>query len=309
MANILSAHGRVVAVDENLELTHLPLREPSSPGKHLAELDDVSDGGLITSGAMSGFELIRNESGVSFQKDGFFLSADPRREKLELDRKSVREWETFQIVSNSRLQDIARFPQSPEFEKARFAATVAKLVAEGEPVKIFAGCGPAPRPGFLNLDIVVMAPGFAVTNYDEFFIFPYADEGWAIPDDCVDYIFHEDFIEHISQLQQIQFLAEAWRVLKPGAYHRVNTPSLIASMRRHSNFKAGMAGVYTGELQWGHVCIFTHASLKEMAEMIGYREVIFTTRHHGVSPLAEHDHRPLSDRDDIVGNIYADLQK
>jgi hypothetical protein len=206
-----------------------------------------------------------------------------------------------EYVSEKQLQNTV--------EIARFRTTIATLIAEKRPIKIYCGCGTVPRPGFLNLDIAVLAPSFALTHPDEYFIFPFADMPWGIPDDCVDYIFHEDFIEHITQLQQIQFLAEALRVLKPGCYHRVNTPNIITAMKTYSNFKDGFRGVYTGELQWGHVSIFSPTSLKEIAELIGYREVIFTTKNHGVSPFAGHDCRPGADRDDIVGNIYADLQK
>jgi len=80
-------------------------------------------------------------------------------------------------------------------------------------------------------------------------------------------------------------------------------------MKRHSDFKKGFPGVYTGEEQWGHIAMLSPLVLKEMAEVVGYSEVVFTTRHHGVSPYAEADHRPGSDRDPIKGNIYADLQK
>ena len=166
-----------------------------------------------------------------------------------------------------------------------------------------------PRPGFLNLDITVYAPEFAVYHSDEYFIFPFADWPWGLPDNSVDYIFQEDFIEHVSQLQQIQVLAEALRVLKPGQYHRVNTPNLLRAMKLHSDFSKGFVGVYTGELQWGHISLFTPASLKEIAEMVGYREVVFTTKNHGVSAFSEQDFRPQADRDEIFGNIYADLVK
>ena len=54
---------------------------------------------------------------------------------------------------------------------------------------------------------------------------------------------------------------------------------------------------------------FFARSLKEAAELVGYREIVFTTRHHGISPYAERNVRPGSDRDEIFGNIYADLLK
>ena len=46
-----------------------------------------------------------------------------------------------------------------------------------------------------------------------------------------------------------------------------------------------------------------------MAELIGYKEVVFTTKNHGVSSHAVKDARPGRDRDPILGNIYADLLK
>jgi hypothetical protein len=148
-----------------------------------------------------------------------------------------------------------------------------------------------------------------VYNPDQYFIFPFADFPWGIPDNCVDFVFHQDFIEHISQLQQIQFLAETLRILKPGCYHRVNTPNLLTAMKRHSKFQDGFSGVYTGEQQWGHIALFSPFSLKEMAELVGYGEVVFTTKNQSVSPFAEAEWRPGLDRDPIVGNIFADLQK
>src|SRR6185312_9802784 len=166
--------------------------------------------------------------------------------------------------------------------------------------------------GFLNLDIAPLLPeGDDGLGEFEFFFFPYADMPWPIPNNCIDYIFHEDFIEHISQKQQICFLAETLRVLKGGCWHRVNTPCLNASMKRHSHFAAGMQGVYAGEWEkWNHVSLFTHHSLEEMAKLVGYREVVFNLRHQSVSPhRPPFEHRPGDDRDPVIGNIFADLLK
>jgi hypothetical protein len=201
------------------------------------------------------------------------------------------------------------YKPSPADEILRLNKRIAELIAQKVPVKFFFGCGPVPRIGFLNFDINIVASDFMASHPDDYFIFPYADMSWGIPDCCVDYIFHEDFIEHITQLQQIQFLAEALRVLKPGCFHRVNTPNIISSMKTHSNFKEGFEGVYTGELRWKHIAIFSPTSLKEIAELVGYRAVFFTTRNHGSSPFAERDFRPGPDRNAIDGNIFADLLK
>jgi hypothetical protein len=251
--------------------------------------------------------MLRTAGGVQFKRGNYFLSADEGTANLVADRLVADAWETFTLLTQDEAKHV--IPRTREGEAARFGARVAALAAAGEPVKVYCGAGNTPRPGFLNLDIKEYEPEFGRAHPDEYFIFPFADMPWSVPDNCVDYIFHEDFMEHISQLQQIQFLAETLRVLKPGAYHRVNSPNLLWTMRERSQFARGHAGVYTGELQWGHVSLLTPGALKELAELVGYRHVIFTTKDHGVSPYAEPDCRPDYDRDPIVGNVFADLQK
>jgi hypothetical protein len=305
---LLTDHGSLVGTSDAAELVQVdPVPEAQDT---FVEIQDQLDGQLLGSGPLAGFRMLHGRDGVHFQKNGKFLCALPGGGRLEVNRLVASRWETFILVPETKLSSLWRMLEiSPEGEVTRLCNAVSKLMDEGRPVKIHCGCGPKPRGGVLNFDITMMAKKFFLDRHYEYFIFPFADMSWGIPNACVDYVFHEDFIEHITQLQQIQFLAETWRVLKPGCYHRVNTPNLITSMRRHSNFKTGFAGVYTGELQYGHKSIFSPASLKEMAELVGYREVVFTTKSHGVSPFAEPDSRPGGDRDDIVGNIYADLQK
>ncbi|MFC1605623.1 hypothetical protein ACFL33_02020 [Pseudomonadota bacterium] len=292
---IKTAHGTFLAIDRESRLVHE--RVESEDASCLVMMEDVGKDGDIQSGPLCGYTAIHAAHGVSFVKDGHFLCAEPNNRRLAVDRKEPEEWETFQ------LQPIAIE------EVVRFRKVVNELIEEQKPVKIHCGCGPTPRNGFLNLDIFRHRFDNSTIPPDEYFIFPFADQAWNIPDNCVDYIYHEDFIEHISQLQQIQFLAESFRVLKAESYHRVNTPDLIASMKRHSNFEKGFKGVYTGELQWGHIALFSKMSLKEMAELVGYRDVVFTTKSHGVSKYAVPDTRPWDDRDEILGNIYVDLRK
>lgn len=204
-----------------------------------------------------------------------------------------------------------RQPRGVEEERQAFADRVLEVARSGQPVKIQVGFGMSPLPGFLNLDVRALLPeSDARFPGAEVFYFPYADQPWPIPNNCVDYVFHEDFIEHISQKQQVCFLAETLRVLKPGCWHRVNTPCLNATMKRHSDFSAGMKGVYVGEWdKWNHISLFTRHSLEEMARLVGYREVVFNLKNMGVSPHRAREIRPFDDRDPILGNIFADLLK
>lgn len=290
------ADGRLVQCDYNPDVT-------------LVEVLEADIGRVIARGPLAGYRLLQTSRGLHLQRNQRFLCAAPKQRYLVADQvEKASDWETFAPISEIGAKNL--IPRQTETERARFAARVAALVATGDPVKVYCGAGNAPRPGFLNLDITEFAPSFGAEHRDEYFIFPFADMPWGIPDDCVDYVFHEDFLEHIAQLQQIQFLAETWRVLRPGGWHRVNTPNLLWSMRKHSDFAKGFSGVYTGERDvWGHVCLVTPGSLEEMATLAGYRRVAFNGKGQGLSPHAVPDLRPDYDRDQQDGNVIADLQK
>jgi hypothetical protein len=302
---LMTAHRTLVGTDQRDHLVQVPCRMENV--SKFARCEITQSGVLVGRGPLEAFQVEQTGHGVSFSRNGKYLCALSDQATLVPDREKRQEWESYALIPEDK---IAKFLLSGNKSDAeRFADMVATLHLEGRPVKLYCGAGQVPRPGFLNLDIALNAPGFFASNVDEYFVFPFAEMPWKLPDNSVDYIFHEDFIEHLSQLMQFQFLAETLRVLKPGCWHRVNTPNILASMKRHSNFREGFRGVYTGEQQWGHISIFSPLSLKEVAELVGYREVIFTTRHHGVSPFAEKDFRPAGDRDEVVGNIYADLLK
>lgn len=187
------------------------------------------------------------------------------------------------------------------------------------PVKLHVGCGPRILRGFINVDLDY-EPHY--TDYYREEDYPEAMRGSQselviydvrvgripLPDESLDLVFHEDFLEHIDQRSQILFLAETHRMLKRGAVHRVNTPNLLSSMRDFSTFTQGAAGVHIGEWDRSHhVSVLTPSMLAEYARMVGYSEVIFNTKNGSISPLVPPEYRP-SDRP-LDGNLYADLVK
>ncbi len=198
-------------------------------------------------------------------------------------------------------------------ELAAFSRAVQDLIREERPVLIYPGCGDTIARGFLNLDVLVhpqLSPNDPRWEDREIFVFPFADLAWPVPDNSVDYVFHEDFFEHINQKQQVCFLAETLRVMKPGAWHRINTPCLGNSMRTHSDFSRGFTGVYTDEWdQHGHVNLMSRATLEEMALLVGYRYVSFNRKNGSLSDYRYPEGRPGPDRDQILGNLFADLLK
>ena len=189
-------------------------------------------------------------------------------------------------------------------------------------LKLHVGCGPRILKGWINIDstdmIYMPYQMFADKYYPEeirgdksdFFTFDITKVGLPLPDNSVDVIFHEDFLEHLNQRDQVIFLAEALRVLKLGGIHRVSTPNLAASMRAHSDFTKGLAGVYYDEWNtWHHQNVMTAAMLEEMSKMVGYSKVIFTEKDKSTSALVPLDNRPWADRPQLDGNIFADLIK
>ncbi|OGZ22738.1 MAG: hypothetical protein A3A08_01790 [Candidatus Nealsonbacteria bacterium RIFCSPLOWO2_01_FULL_41_9] len=189
-------------------------------------------------------------------------------------------------------------------------------------VKLHFGCGPRVLKGWINIDLAFEPSANYLKYYtdtyypkamrgdrNDFYAMNLIKTGLPLPDSSVDLIFHEDFLEHLDQKEQVIFLSETLRVLKPGAVHRVNTPNLLTSMREHSHFEQGADGVYTREWSGsGHKNILTPKQLEEVARMIGYTNIIFNTRNKSISADIPPEYRPGSDRSE-AGNIFADLIK
>jgi predicted SAM-dependent methyltransferase len=171
-----------------------------------------------------------------------------------------------------------------------FQKRVQTLLDADKPVKVHVGSGPVKIPGMLDVDVRSCHGNF---QFD-------CAERWPCPDSSVDYIFHEDLLEHLTQRNQFRFLAETMRVMKPGAVQHVSTPDLAWAMS-HSQWGKGCSGVYEEWRKWGHHLVHTEASLLSMVEIVG-----FEARTSSRRPFAT---RPGKDRDQQVGNLYLDLVK
>lgn len=198
-------------------------------------------------------------------------------------------------------------------ESRLMGRAAAALRDTGTPVKIQFGTGCNPQPDFLNLDQRPAPPllwsCWAHRHPDRLFAHD-LDQRLPVPDDSVDFVFSEDFIEHVPQRSQVKYLAETLRILRPGAVHRISTPCLRHSMSTHSEFARGADGVWVREWDdWGHVALFTRDSLAELAAIIGYRSVTFTGKNQSTSPHRCEEIRPGSDRIGPEANIFADLVK
>lgn len=192
-------------------------------------------------------------------------------------------------------------------------------------IKLHIGCGPRILKTWVNIDIAYHkfdhrnhSPEYIEKFYpaeirgdkNELICYDVTKFGIPFEDHSVDVIFHEDFLEHLSQRDQVVFLSECLRVLKKGCIHRVNTPNLLTSMRKHSDFSQGTKKIYLKEWDgYGHQNILTPDMLNEIAIMIGYGQVIFNGKDDSVCNLIPREYRPFNAGGDNEDNIFADLIK
>lgn len=206
---------------------------------------------------------------------------------------------------------------------SRLERAVQELTGIKAPVKLHLGCGPRILKGWLNIDLsfepyAAYMQYYTNTHYPpsvrgsalEFFSIDVTRQALPLPDCSVDVIWHEDFIEHLGQKDQVLLLAEALRVLKTSGIHRINTPSLVAASPERHDFLRGYAGVCQDE--WAkpvHVNILTPRMLEELALWVGYARVEFNGRNASASDQIPLEYRP-SPRDgpDTV-NLFADMYK
>ena len=224
-------------------------------------------------------------------------------------------------IQNHEFEEkFGKFLDSSDFgdvtqERERFQQRVSQLQQSSQPIYLQLGFGRTPFFNFLNLDINFIKfngtkPPVPMEMHDRIFIFPWLDASLPIPDNSVDFVFHQDLFEHLSQMQQFLLLAEVWRILKPGCFHRINTPCLEDSMKVHSKFNLGFEGVYRKEWEkWGHVNLITKDMLNEMARIIGYQQTYFNSKNGSISGVEFTETRPGADRNELTGNVFADLMK
>ncbi|MBA3047755.1 methyltransferase domain-containing protein [Patescibacteria group bacterium] len=210
-----------------------------------------------------------------------------------------------------------------DYDKDYFIKKLSENYKKNNIVKLHFGCGPRILKTWINIDLTYCHYKKYLKSYtnkyypknirgskDDFYEIDITKTSLPLPNNSVDVIFHEDFMEHLSQKGQVLFLSETLRVLKSGSIHRVNTPNLLTSMDNDSDFTKGFNGVFIHE--WDkhrHINILTPKILEEMALTVGYSKVIFTTRDNSTSKYIPLEYRPDPISRSDNGNIFADLVK
>ena len=194
-----------------------------------------------------------------------------------------------------------------KIDKSEQAAWQAGLDLAGGNKKIHYACGFQMMEGWLNVDAELLfktQPGFMCETVNLVGPHPF-------PDNCFEYAFCEDFLEHLNQGDSLIFLAEAYRTLKSGGVLRLSFPGLEGVLKRHYKGKSNSYDIYRkgkadAYVSWDHIHFYSSEELILVCKHIGFKDIRFVNYGESTHPaLRGLDHR--EEQRDL--NIYVELTK
>lgn len=131
-------------------------------------------------------------------------------------------------------------------------------------VKLNLGCSTKKREGFINIDINQYVKPDLVLDLN---LLPYPFNA-----DSVDYIYSAQFIEHL-EIHLIDFLREAYRILKPEGTLEIILPNMF-SLRNRIKF---LFGTISSSPEWSphHIKLVHPGYLVGLLRHIGFEPKIF----------------------------------
>jgi predicted SAM-dependent methyltransferase len=114
-----------------------------------------------------------------------------------------------------------------------------------------------------------------------------------LPDACIDMVFSEEVIEHIPKERGVAMLAECWRILKPGGWLRLTTPSLDYFARRATTAPEAAGEINDIFYLHGHRHIYAEGELRGCIEAAGFREVQASSYRDPKSRFGHFDSHPV----------------
>jgi len=200
------------------------------------------------------------------------------------------------------------------------AARIKEYYAQHDAVKVNIGCGPRPKPGWLNLDIDARAGGVVYAD---------ATRALPLPSAAADFVYSEHMIEHIPLSAAIALLHEIHRVLRTGGRVRIATPDLDKFLQLKNGTANGEAEHYVrwsnGEFgseferarrhnpcytinrefhEWGHRFLYDRVTLAEVLSHSGFGEVTFCPVNESVIP----EFRNLEVHGTLVGESFNEFE-
>lgn len=173
--------------------------------------------------------------------------------------------------------------------------------------KLHVGCGGNFFESWLNSDLVPNNQQVALLD---------AGRPFPIPNDTFHYVYCEHLIEHLNCDQQLNFLFESYRILKPGGKIRIATPDFNFLMKLADNNRSEFQTNYLNwnfnaflnqvprELinesnihvyvinnyfrDWGHQLIHNKSSISTMIEYCRFRNLRFEEVGSSADPTLRH---------------------
>ncbi len=160
-----------------------------------------------------------------------------------------------------------------------------------QPIKLHLGCGAQYFSGWRNVD---KESKTADERYD-------VTRGLRYPDDSVQFIYSEHFLEHLTVRQAVEVLQESHRVLRPGGVMRIATPDLAYLVDKYASTSwkdqdwittYGYEWIQTrAEMlnlcfrEWGHQHLYDAEELERRLREAGFEKI--ASRPRNVSPEPE----------------------
>jgi predicted SAM-dependent methyltransferase len=169
---------------------------------------------------------------------------------------------------------IVKSPPVRAFNSWRLRRLVA--IQGTKPVCLHLGCGARYLNGWINIDIMLGDPVPDVLLD--------LQRGIPLPDGTVDYIYSEDFIEHLDFAKGCYLLSECSRVLRVGGAMRIVTPNLLTFALAYINRSETDLAQYrerfgcstfaemfnTGMRAWGHKFLYDEETLVKVLTRFGF---------------------------------------
>ena len=167
-----------------------------------------------------------------------------------------------------------RHPISPEQDETLLAHTINRLSPDTvlNASRLHLGCGATIMDGWLNADLVRTdsVPQDTWGLLKDIFIMD-ATKEFPFPDNQMEYIYCEDFIEHFDQKDGLSICAECNRILKPGGVWRISTPSFTTILQ--NNPPRSRASIDFGHWGWGHKLLYTQEYMVFLLKECGFSRV------------------------------------
>lgn len=101
------------------------------------------------------------------------------------------------------------------YVRHRRSTKKARQLLQSSPLKLNLGCGPNPKPGWVNIDLFAPTADLQLDLRGS----------WPFPDSSASYIYSEHVFEHFDFREEVpHFLSESLRVLQPAGVFDVGVP-------------------------------------------------------------------------------------